>query len=46
MAQILFEDIFDVKALNENGKKFDRGEIEMILKVFPESILTYYYYVM
>ena len=24
MSQILFEDIFDVKALNENGKKFDR----------------------
>jgi hypothetical protein len=22
---ILFEDIFDVKALNENGKKFERG---------------------
>ena len=40
MAQILFEDIFDVKALNENGKKFDRGEIEMILIVFPKSILT------
>lgn len=22
---ILFEDIFDIKALNENGKKFERG---------------------
>ena len=24
MSQILFDDIFDVRALNENGKKFDR----------------------
>jgi hypothetical protein len=26
MAQILFEDIFDVKDLNTNGKKFERGD--------------------
>jgi hypothetical protein len=25
---ILFEDIFEIKALNENGKKFERGEID------------------
>jgi hypothetical protein len=24
MSQFLFEDIFDVKSLNDNGKKFDR----------------------
>ena len=27
MAQILFEDIFHVRTLNENGKKFERGDI-------------------
>jgi hypothetical protein len=27
---ILFEDIFEIKALNENGKKFERGAIDNV----------------
>lgn len=28
---ILFEDIFEVSALNENGKKFERGTLDTLL---------------
>lgn len=30
MAGILFEDIFDVKDIDPDGKKFDRGELKNI----------------
>lgn len=33
MAGILFEDIFDVKDIDPDGKKFDRGEIKIIYMV-------------
>lgn len=29
MAGILFEDIFDVKDIDPEGKKFDRGKVEV-----------------
>lgn len=28
MAGVLFEDIFDVKNIDPEGKKFDRGKVE------------------
>lgn len=34
---ILFEDIFEVKTLNENGKKFERGED---IRAIRERMLT------
>ena len=30
MAGVLFEDIFDVKDIDQDGKKFDRGELIFI----------------
>ena len=30
---IIFEDIFDVRVLNENGKKFERGIIFILLTI-------------
>ena len=30
MAGVLFEDIFDVKDINPEGKKFDRGNLALI----------------
>jgi hypothetical protein len=42
MSQILFEDIFDVKGLNENGKKFDRGSLfwfRFLFIVYIQSFL-------
>jgi hypothetical protein len=36
---ILFEDIFEIKALNENGKKFERGEIDN-MKAAPGCAMT------
>lgn len=32
MAGILFEDIFDVKDIDPDGKKFDRGVWNIIIK--------------
>jgi hypothetical protein len=29
---VLFEDIFDVRVLNENGKKFEKGSISRLLE--------------
>ena len=31
MAGILFEDIFDVKDIDPDGKKFDRGKVYVLL---------------
>lgn len=31
MAGVLFEDIFDVKHVDPDGKKFDRGEYSLFL---------------
>lgn len=31
MAGVLFEDIFDVKDINPEGKKFDRGNILQVI---------------
>jgi hypothetical protein len=37
---ILFEDIFEIKALNENGKKFERGAIDNVEEA-PRLTLTH-----
>lgn len=36
---ILFEDIFEIKALNENGKKFERGSL-LSWSIVMERMLT------
>lgn len=43
MAGILFEDIFDVKDIDPEGKKFDRGELEPSCShpLFPEPLLSF-----
>lgn len=38
MAGILFEDIFDVKDIDPDGKKFDRGVWSIIIKEKCEII--------
>jgi hypothetical protein len=39
---ILFEDIFEVNALNENGKKFERGfSILMLIILVMFSVLCF-----
>lgn len=37
MAGVLFEDIFDVKDIDPEGKKFDRGELYLENKYFYGS---------
>lgn len=37
MAGILFEDIFDVKDIDPDGKKFERGENNLFLYVLGPS---------
>lgn len=40
MAGVLFEDIFDVKDIDPEGKKFDRGEcifLKFIFSVLPSD---------
>lgn len=34
MAGVLFEDIFDVKDIDPEGKKFDRGESSLRVLIF------------
>jgi len=41
MAGVLFEDIFDVKDVDPDGKKFDRGECGLINAFFLSSCLFF-----
>lgn len=40
MAGILFEDIFDVKDIDPDGKKFDRGLLS-VYTIFPNECLLF-----
>jgi len=41
MAGVLFEDIFDVKDIDPDGKKFDKGAFFISLTVLSFVILHY-----
>lgn len=40
MAGILFEDIFDVKDIDPDGKKFDRGEEQWVQLTWASRFLS------
>ena len=39
MAGVLFEDIFDVKDIDPEGKKFDRGECKFLTWYLPSHAI-------
>ena len=41
MAGILFEDIFDVKDIDPDGKKFERGKLHLSLSLSLSLSLTH-----
>ena len=41
MAGVLFEDIFDVKDIDTDGKKFDKGKINIILLIAYFGLLLW-----
>ena len=40
MAGVLFEDIFDVKDINPDGKKFDRGTTFVVLYTPSDQLIV------
>lgn len=42
MAGVLFEDIFNVKDIDKEGKKFDRGELSFLYNIAVETPVEFH----